>query len=240
MEIQPIGSANPPHINPPQRTQAGYKSTHVAHAEQVVIHNNNYPLHASPSLFMWHGTHKSAPKTIEVNDEYYNLLVTSREIKNSRVILNKCRVLQTGSEIVQQLADLSSEAQERIKAFPSLIMYENKHFSGQAAPEQEAFFGFVTDIRVLENGIVKIRFHCIATVNQQAINNIADILDIHVKKGVMELNQTRWTIKNVNLIEELLEAGLLSGWPPAGEEVQQCQKSQKNGQASQRYPSTSA
>ncbi len=56
------------------------------------------------------------------------------------------------------------------------------------------------------------------------------VVGIRFKKGVMELNETHFTVKRVNLFEELTEAGLLTGQQE--EEIHKCQESQKNGPAS--------
>ncbi len=221
MEIQPIESANPPHINPPQRTQAGYKSTHVAHAERIVINNNNTcPFLSNPLSFLWNRVHKPVSGLVEVDDEYYNLIVVQRNIRHNRLTIHKDRVLKGETKIVRQLSILDDAAIEKIKAFPSLIMYENKDYSGLTTPDQEAHFGFITGIREQEDNCIRIYFHSVATINQQAINDLAVILDIRFKNGVMELNETHWTVKNVNLIEELTEADLLPGWPETGREAQ--------------------
>ena len=122
----------------------------------------------------------------------------------------KDRSLRNNSDIVNKFADLTHEAIEQIKTFPSLFMYENTEYGGRTALDQEAYFGFVTDLRVQENGLIKVRFRCVAKINQQQINDIARLLDIHEGSGIMELNQTHWTIKHVDLIEELTEAELLT------------------------------
>ena len=145
----------------------------------------------------------------EISREYYNLFVISDEIKNWRFTIPKDRSLRNNSDIVKVFADLTPEAISQIKTFPSLFMTENTEYGGRTSPEQKAYFGFVTDLRVQENGIIKVRFRRDADINQQQINDIAHLLDIHEGSGIMELNQTHWTIKNVDLIEELTEAELL-------------------------------
>ena len=145
----------------------------------------------------------------EISREYYNLFVISDEIKNWRFTMPKDRSLRSNSDIVKKFADLTSEVIDQIKTFPSLFMYENTEYGGRTSPDQKAYFGFVTDLRVQENGLIKVRFRRDADINQQQINDIAHLLDIHEGSGIMELNHTHWTIKNVDLIEELTEAELL-------------------------------
>ena len=146
----------------------------------------------------------------EISREYYNLFVISDEIKNNRFTIPKDRSLRSSVANDKKFAELTPEAIEQIKTFPSLFMYENTEFGGRTSPDQKAYFGFVTDLRVQENGIIKVRFHRDAEINQQQINGIAHLLDIHEGSGIMELNHTHWTIKHVDLIEELTEAELLT------------------------------
>lgn len=146
----------------------------------------------------------------ETDREYYNLIVTTHEIKNSRTSIHKQRVLTGDSDIVKRLADFSEESRTRLKTFPSLIMNENTEYAGRTDPDQIAYFGFITDIKVQQNGLVRVKFRCVAEISQQAINENSDALDIFGGNGLMELNHTHWTIKNIDLIEELTEAGLLS------------------------------
>ena len=145
----------------------------------------------------------------EVSHDCYNLFVISDEIKNYRFTMPKDRSLQGDSTMIKMFADLTPKAIAHIKTFPSLFMNENTQYGGQTSPEQEAYYGFVTNLRVQENGIIKVRFRCDAKINQQQINDIARMLDIHEGSGIMELNHTHWTIKNVDLIEELTEAEIM-------------------------------
>lgn len=145
----------------------------------------------------------------QVSRDYYNLFVIECEETTKRFTMPKDRSLRGESETVKEFADFSSESIKAIKTFPSLLMNENTKYGGKTSLEQEAYYGFVTDLRIQENGVIKIRFRCDAKVNQQKINDIADLLDIHQGSGVMELNHTHWTIKHVDLIDELAVAGLL-------------------------------
>lgn len=145
----------------------------------------------------------------QVSRDYYNLFVIGSEEITERFTMPIDRSLRGESETVKKFADLSTESIKMIKTFPSLFMNENTRYGGKTALEKEAYYGFVTDLRIQENGFIKIRFRCDAKVNQQKINDIADLLDIHQGSGVMELNHTHWTIKYVDLIDELIVAGLL-------------------------------
>jgi hypothetical protein len=145
----------------------------------------------------------------QIRRDYYNLFVSSDDISNGRFTMPKDRSLRGESEAVMKFADLTTESIEIVKSLPSIFMNENTKYGGLTSPEQEACLGFVTDLRIQENGLLKVRFRCEAKVNQQKINEIAHLLDIYQGSGVMELNHTHWTIKHVDLIDELTVAGLL-------------------------------
>lgn len=190
---------------PSPLSQIGDKNTAVHHANNVIINNYIQTESLPPSCI----SVVSADEAPESPHDYYNLFVISDEIINWRFTIPKDRSLQSGSDIVKKLANLTPESIAQIKTFPSLFMNENTQYGGRTSPIQEAYYGFVTDLRVQENGFIKIRFRCEAKINQQQINDIVHMLDIHAGSGIMELNHTHWTIKNVNLIEELTEAKLL-------------------------------
>ena len=145
----------------------------------------------------------------QISRDYYNLFVISDDISNGRFTIPKDRSLRGESETAKKFADLSTESIKIIKTFPSMFMNENTKYGGLTSPEQEAYFGFVTDLRIQDNGLLKVRFRGEAKVNQQKINEIAHLLDIYQGSGVMELNHTHWSIKHVDLIDELTVAGLL-------------------------------
>jgi hypothetical protein len=65
----------------------------------------------------------------------------------------------------------------------------------------------VTDIRIQENGI-KIYFQRFCTIPQRRLNEIAHNLAIKGSYNFNELSRTHWTIKQINLIEELRAAGI--------------------------------
>ena len=153
-----------------------------------------------------------APTFVEAQDfsrEYYNLFVVGNEIQNNRFSLSRDRALTGNSTVAEKYSALDDMAIAQIKTLPAVSMTENMSYGGKTAEDQEAYVGFVTDLKFQENGLIRFRFRSIAKVNQQRLNDIAPLLDIFTGAGVMELNHTHWTIKNVDLIEELIDAGLL-------------------------------
>lgn len=146
-----------------------------------------------------------------INTEYYNLFVVGDEAFNENFFLiGKDRALTTAegiaSDISAKFAALTPEAMAIIKTFPSIFASEN-HKYGCTDDSHLALFGVVTDIKVQENGI-KIYFQRFCSIPQQKLNEIAFNLAIQGSSSFNELNRTHWTIKRINLIEELRAAGI--------------------------------
>lgn len=142
-----------------------------------------------------------------LNTDYYNLFVIGTETFDSgHFLVPKDRVLteSIAPEIAEQFAGLSDEAIAQIKTFPSLFTSEN-HFNGWTDDEHNARLGVVTNVKVQENG-VKIYFSTISFVPQQRLNELAFNLAFGRVSGYA-LNRTYWTIKKINLLEELSDAG---------------------------------
>ena len=149
--------------------------------------------------------------TTKISSEYYNLFVVGDEPFNEGFFLiDKDRALTVtegvAADISEQFASLSPEAQALIKTFPSIFASEN-HQYGHTDEAQLAVFGVVTDIRIQENGI-KIYYQRFCTILQQRLNEIMLKLAIKGSSSFNELNRTHWTIKRINLIEELRAAGI--------------------------------
>lgn len=205
----------------PLPVQIGDRNTQVAHADHVTINNHIYPMNPNAvtvnDRLSLNELTPTAISEVVLNSEpaqmaerdYYNLIVTTDEIKNGKTTILRNRSLKTDTGIVKQLSDFSAASRARLMTFPSLIMNENTEYAGRTDSDQQAYYGFITDIKVHENGKVRIKFRCEATIPQQAINKIIDQLDIFGGMAIMELNHTHWTVKNVDLMEELTEAGLL-------------------------------
>lgn len=205
----------------PHPVQIGDRNTQVAHADHVTINNHIYQNNPNAAIVNNLSSHnESTPNAISevvlnseptqtIERDYYNLVVTTDEISNGKTTILRNRSLKTDTDIVRQLSDFSAAARARLMKFPSLIMNENTEYAGRTDAEQKAYYGFIIDIKVHENGKVMIKFNCKAMIPQQAINKIIDHLDIFGGMAIMELNNTHWTVKNVDLIEELTEAGLI-------------------------------
>lgn len=143
------------------------------------------------------------------NYNYYNLFVIGNEPFNSdHFLVPKDRALteSTMQEVKDALASLRPEAVATIKTFPALFASEN-HQYGKTDDTQFAYYGFVTDIKIQDNGI-KVYFRSLNAVPQQRLNNIASELGLGRASSFNELNRTHWAIKKINLVEALRDAGI--------------------------------
>ena len=199
-------------------SQFGDKNTQVAHTDQIII--NNYIVTANPHVIRLpvidFGTQSIAPKSSKTNElcsgelqlsnEYYNLFILGYEevLQGNRFVFPADRVLN--EYIMKDVSDLFPKLDEatifKVKLLPSIFAYENNL---RDCPEQEAYYGFVTDIKIRENGI-NIYFQKLITIPQRRLNEIA--FNLAIKDW--EFNRTHWTVKKVNLIEELIDAGLIT------------------------------
>lgn len=96
---------------------------------------------------------------------------------------------------------------EQILSFPSLFMSENLDYM-RSRPGQKALLGRVTDLELLKND-VKISFAVELQIFQQSVTNISQSLKVLDAPGYSELNDTHWTIKQIDMIAVLVENGLM-------------------------------
>ncbi len=161
-----------------------------------------------------------APTTPPINGTFYVPLRVSREYYNIFVIgieefdkpyfkVPRDRVLNQymTDETKQRFDTLTPEMIEEIKTLPSLFLAENRPY-GRADDDQRVIYGFVSDIKIYDND-VKIYFCGYKSdIVQQRLNELLDELGLYGNQHFNELNRTHWSIKRVDLIQELYEAGL--------------------------------
>lgn len=182
--------------------QTGEKSVQVAQAQNV-NHVVNLILPAMTPGPIGSGA------SVNLNMDYYNLFVIGDEtFCDGHFIVPKDRALTEcmSQEAKDQFSALGKDAVSQIKTFPSIFACEN-HGYGKTDDTHQAYFGLITDVRIQDNGI-KIHFRPLSTIPQQRLNEIAYKLAIQCASSFNELNRTHWTIKKVNLIEELKAAGI--------------------------------
>lgn len=196
-----IVPANPTTIN-----QYGEKNVHIDHADnfhQTVNYNLTF-IDRTPN-----GRRENV--TQKINTDYYNLFVISGEtFMHDHFLVPKDRALVKGTisdDLFERLAALTPEAIEEIKTFPALFASENTDYWGKTDPEQQTIYGLVREIRTQDNGIM-IYYKDLNFIPQQKINEISFELGMGRPRAITSLNTTRWTIKKINLIEALTDAGI--------------------------------
>jgi hypothetical protein len=138
------------------------------------------------------------------NTKYYNLFVVGSEAfddKHFTIPKNKALIESVAPELKSRYSTLNAEAIEKIKTFPTIFASEN-HGQAKTDNEHQAFFGFVTDVKIQDNGI-KICFWLLSAIPQQKLNENASIFGIAGASMSNELNRTHWSIKEIDLIQQL-------------------------------------
>ncbi len=186
---------------PVNLTQTGNDNTQIAYVEKyeqsVVI------LPGVPSVGM-----DVIGQGVTFNYDCFNFFVLGTEqYEEPCFIVPKNRALteSTSQEMKDLCASLSPEAIAIIKTFPAIFCSENHHYA-KTDPDHMAYYGYVTDIKVQDNG-VKVYFTKLNQLPQQVLIDFSEELCIGGAKSYTELSHTHWAIKRINLIEVLERAG---------------------------------
>ena len=145
----------------------------------------------------------------------YHLIVSSdpEEYDNGWFILDRARVLKgyTCEIFTQRYAALTEHAITEIKQFPALFAYERFN-------KKDARIGWITRIQARDKAV---RCSCsideaLPSISWDQIDELAWDLDITID---FEMNRTHWALKDADLFDVLIEAGLmqaetLSAAPP--------------------------
>jgi len=137
------------------------------------------------------------------NIDYYNLFVGFDPFVSDHLLVPKDRVLTEymTPELSTRFAPLDDSAIAEIKRFPSIIVDE---YCKTTPSDKNAAFAFVTDIRKQQNGVMVYyqRFFPIPIKilleNEYALDTV----------NGFESYRTHWTIKNINLLQVLQDAGV--------------------------------
>lgn len=158
------------------------------------------------------------PKQIRFNLDFYSLFVINGEtFTQPYFTIDIDRALNvaygTTQEIHDRLALFDHEAISEIKKYPAIFAAENYRYcrsDERIAKEQFAIYGIVTDVKPMQNGKMKIFYEKIpmCQIPQELLNLMLEELDIQGNYKLNELDKTHWSIKNINLIEELKQRGI--------------------------------
>lgn len=174
------------------------------------------------NIYLPNGTH-AAPSggsytRRAINCDYYNLFVILGEtFSNPYFMVDVKRALAvaegTSQQIHDRLAIFDDAAKSEIMSYPAIFATENYRYSPPEFPTgepQTAFYGFITDIRQMHDGNLKIYYQKLdmCPIPQDLLNRMLAELDLWGKYNLNELDRTHWAIKNVNLIEEMKLKGI--------------------------------
>ncbi len=208
-------SASPPSTNTYNFHQSG-EGTNIGVAQNVT--NSTVNLYIPLSGGFGTATQPISTHKQTINPDYYNLFVILGEkYDGPYFIVDADRALTvkygTAQNIHERLAVFDETAIVKIKSYPAVFASENYrylHLTEPIAGEQIAFYGFITDIKPLQNGKIKIFFQKLpmCDIPQELLNQMITELDIQGHCKLNELDKTHWSVKNVNLIEELKLKGI--------------------------------
>ncbi|MHB1367643.1 MAG: hypothetical protein ACYCWE_17615 [Eubacteriales bacterium] len=208
-DLQVASSDNIPQKNQPKPTelkQTGDNNTQIAYVQ-------NYDGTSTTNIIVTSQRSGDVLASTEgiLNRDYYNLFVMGGEtftaFSGGHFIVPKDRVLteNVSWDIEKTVSSLHAKTIEFIKTLPTIFASENTRY-GRSDDTQQAFFGMVTDVRVQDNG-VKIYYQTLNAIPQKRLNELTNELAI-VNRPFNELDRTHWTIKRVDLVEELRDAGI--------------------------------
>ena len=143
------------------------------------------------------------------NYDYFHLFVWDKsDFDGPPFIVDKDRSLVDGTspETRDRFADFTPEAIEEMKSFPAIFCHENEQYD-KTSMEQQALFGYVTDIKAQDNGR-KISYLITDSFRQQILNEHSFEMGIKEAKEFNLLNRNHWCIKRINIVEELEQSGI--------------------------------
>lgn len=172
--------------------------TFTAHAEGDGI-AVGYADSFSPTvnLFLPDGSRTSS------HPQYFNLIVGYDPFEKDHMLIDKSRALTEyiTDEVKSEFSGRSAEAIDKIKKLPTIISMER-----DGTDKQQAIFAFIKDVRDQDNGI-KVYFQRFYPIPFSFLKDNLSALAMHL----FELTRTHWTIKKVDLLEVMQDAGVFLG-----------------------------
>lgn len=181
----------------------------------VAVGNNNGMINA-PEIKIYinnNGASENFVIPAEISRTYYNLFVIgTEEYEKNYFFVEPDRAVskyeRTAPEIVEQFGRLNAESISQIKTFPSIFAAESRFINYQIDPTQTAYLGFVEDVKVQQNELIKIRFGKSKKIFQSVLYNLMPELEIFGRPRCSEFERTHWAIKKIDLIEVLEDVGI--------------------------------
>lgn len=142
-------------------------------------------------------------KKSTISSDYYNLLVGFDPFGRDCALVPKERALTEyiQDDVRARFGGWGAEAVEEIKKLPAVISMEADGTDGQ-----QAVFAFIKEVKVQENGI-RVNFQRYFPIPFSILRENQQELGLHL----FEYTRTHWTIKNIDLVEVLQDAGVFPG-----------------------------
>jgi len=136
----------------------------------------------------------------EMSSEYFNLIIGYDPFEKDHILVDPTRALTEyiSDDVKVKFAGWSPEKIAEIKKLPAIISQER-----DGTDMQQAVFAFIRDIRIQDNGIM-VYFQRYYPVPFAFLKNSLSELAMYQ----FELTRTHWTIKKVNLLQVMQDAGL--------------------------------
>lgn len=174
------------------------------------FHNHTNQIFVTTGLPGMPGT---APTPITYSRDYYNLIVYGQEpmLTDCHITFEKRRCLVERENITEELSarfsPLTPEIIEELKGFLCILASENK-YGGWTDDKHYASVAQLLDVKNRTNGI-ELYFHPLFAVSQARISELVFELGICGRyRKYNELNHSHWSIKEIDLMEVLSDAGL--------------------------------
>jgi|GEM_PF-990077 len=134
------------------------------------------------------------------NCNRYNLLVTVNgdawEGDSYQLERSRCLTSYTSQMIKEEYDSFNREQIEAIKSYPCIFAYED------GIEKKDAYIGYITDLVVRSNALkFYIKKNGILTYDN--LHKYAFEFDIDLSGSITELKHTHWTIKSIDLSEEI-------------------------------------
>lgn len=137
------------------------------------------------------------------SSEYFNLIIGYDPFEKDYIIVDNARALTEyiSDEVKGEFSGWTVGAIEKIKKLPTIILMER-----DGTDEQQAVFAFIKDIKVQDNGI-KVYFQRYFPIQFAFLKeNLSELA-----MNLFELTRTHWTIKKIDLLEVMHDAGIFWG-----------------------------
>lgn len=139
-------------------------------------------------------------KRAGLSRDYFNLIIGYDPFPSDHITVNSSRALTEyiSDEVKTEFGGWSAEAIGKIKKLPAIISMER-----DGSAEQQAVFAFIKEVRKQENGI-KVYFQKYYPIPLSLLwENMRELAMYQ-----FEFTRTHWTIKNIDLLEVLHDAGV--------------------------------